>query len=48
VTAGSDSPRALIRYALFGLAPAVALSALLWFARDAIVFEELSAEATTE
>jgi len=47
VTAGSDSPRALIRYALVGLALTVALSAFLWFARDALTLVYISALVAT-
>jgi predicted PurR-regulated permease PerM len=47
VTASSDSPRALIRYALVGLALTVALSAFLWFARGAVVLVYISALVAT-
>ena len=47
MTAGPDSPRALIRYAPVGLALTVALSAFLSFERDALgLLEELPADAT--
>ena len=47
MTAGPDSPRALIRYALVGLALTVALSAFLWFARGALVLVYISALVAT-
>jgi len=43
VTASSDSPRALIRYALAGLALTVAVSWTLYLVRDALVLVYISA-----
>ena len=43
MTAAPESPRALIRYALVGLALTVALAALLWAARAALVLVYISA-----
>jgi predicted PurR-regulated permease PerM len=43
VTASSDSPRALIRYALVGLALTVAISWTLYLVRDALVLVYISA-----
>jgi predicted PurR-regulated permease PerM len=47
VTASPDSPRALIRYALVGLALTVALTAFLWAARGALVLVYISALVAT-
>jgi predicted PurR-regulated permease PerM len=47
VTASSDSPRALIRYALAGLALTAAISATVWEVRDALVLVYISALLAT-
>ena len=43
MTASSDSPRALIRYALVGLALTVFIAWALWEVRDALVLVYISA-----
>jgi len=43
VTASSDSPRALIRYTLIGIALTVAVCWALWEARDALMLVYISA-----